>query len=241
MAIKGIFKKIVKLISIGHKGLILLCLLSSINFTYAQQDTTKSTEILPTTDSSRLETNSKKVKKKNSKARPTHSVKKAVIYGLLIPGGGQIYNRKYWKLPIVYAGIGGIGYWVVSNHQQYICYRRSYLARVDSNSRFTTACLENSTISTSNLKALRDQSQANFELSVVAFAGFYILTVVDAFVDAHLMNFDISDDLSLSVKPRLRYNSFQPTVQSSPNQWTGSLSLQFKWKTPQKVPPISFY
>jgi hypothetical protein len=175
----------------------ILLLLISNQFVFGQVDS------LPLSDTT---LNSKtKEKKKKDKATfsytdiKKHSPKKAVIFALTLPGAGQIYNKKYWKLPIVYAGFGGLGYLALTNGIKYNCYRKSYLAMVDDDPFSINTC--DPSLSTSEMKILRNSYLQNFENSLLGLAGFYILTVVDAFVDAHLMNFDISNDLSISVKP----------------------------------------
>lgn len=113
----------------------------------------------------------------------------------LLPGGGQIYNRRYWKLPIVYGGIGTLVYLSIDNRQKYQCYRQSYLAVVDSDPNTVNTCDPN--LTDAQLKILRDAYRQQYEYSVAGLIGFYGLTILDAFVDAHLSSFDVSDDLSL--------------------------------------------
>jgi hypothetical protein len=127
-----------------------------------------------------------------------HSPLRAAIFAAAIPGAGQIYNRKYWKAPIAWAIIGGTGYWMFSSRSQYRYWRFQYLYRVDAD---PLTMDENPSLPTGTLKAQRDQSHSAHELSIIAFAVGYILTVTDAFVDAHLFDFDVSDDLSLRLVP----------------------------------------
>lgn len=165
--------------------------------TFAQTD---STSLGDTTVPTIIKEKKKKEKTALSYADlKKHSPKKAVIFALTLPGAGQIYNKKYWKLPIVYGGFGGLGYLALTNGIKYDCYRKSYLAMVDDDPTTLNTC--DPSLSISEMKILRNSYLQNFENSLLGLAGFYILTVVDAFVDAHLMHFDISNDLSISVKP----------------------------------------
>ncbi|MCP4442370.1 MAG: hypothetical protein GY810_25980 [Aureispira sp.] len=181
--------------------------------TYAQQDSSDTAKILQ--DSSRQKANNKKAErqKKNKSFRP---VPRTATLLALIPGGGQIYNRSYWKLPIVFGGLGGLGYWAMSSRQKYICYRKAYLAAVDTSYSVLPICgIDTSITEASELKILRDNNQQMFEWAVIAFTVFYGLTILDAFVDAHLKSFDVSDDLSMSIRPRLKYNALVQSFETS--------------------------
>lgn len=212
-------------------GLIFSCFIYP-NYSYAQQDSTQNSEILSEIDSTQEKVDQKIPKQKRSKARPNHSPQKALLWGI-IPGGGQVYNKKYWKLPLVYGGVGGLGYLVVDSRVKYQCFRKAYLAEVDLDSTTVNTC--NPLLSTSQLKIRRDYYLQQFEYATLGFIGFYALTLVDAFVDAHLMKFDISDDLSLEWQPNLRFNAF-----SAPNQnWQAGLEMRIKLK-PKRPPPAVF-
>lgn len=181
---------------------------------HAQQDSLDTPIVLQ--DSTEQEADNKKAKrqKNNKKFRP---VPRTATLLALIPGGGQIYNRSYWKIPIVYGGLVGIGYWILDSRQKYQCYRKAYLAAVDTTYSVLPICaIDTSITSPSELKTLRDNNQQMFEWAVIAFTVFYGLTILDAFVDAHLKSFDVSDDLSMTIRPRLRYNSlmenFEPSI-----------------------------
>lgn len=128
-----------------------------------------------------------------------HSPKKATIMSACLPGLGQIYNHKYWKVPVVYAGLGGAAYGFFWNHDKYSTYRDAYVLRTDGDS----ATIDNfdGFYSESNLLDLSNYYRRNMELSVVIFTFVYILNIIDATVDAHLYDFDISDDLSMRVQP----------------------------------------
>jgi hypothetical protein len=116
-----------------------------------------------------------------------HSPKRAMYYSLALPGLGQAYNKKYFKIPIVYGVLGGVGYWIYYNTQGYRTARDRYVE-------------DQSTTNERYLRAWR----RNLELSYITLAGAYALQVVDAYVDAHLFYWDVSPELTLRVEPSIR-------------------------------------
>lgn len=133
-----------------------------------------------------------------------HSPKKAARLSALLPGLGQAYNKKYWKIPVVYAALGTSTYFIINNNQEYQKYRNAYIARTDNDSTTVTSLR----FTTENIRLRREYYHRNLELSVIITAGLYILNIVDAAVDAHLFYFDVSDDLSVRLQPEVR--SFTP-------------------------------
>ena len=126
-----------------------------------------------------------------------HSVRKATILSTLLPGAGQVYNRKYWKVPLVYAGLGATFYYINHNNNNYKKYNEALLRRYDSdstNEQFTN-------ISSDNLRILSDGYRKNRDLSFAAATIVYVLNIIDAHVDAHLYTFNVDDDLSLKIEP----------------------------------------
>lgn len=129
----------------------------------------------------------------------SHSPVKATVYSALLPGAGQVYNRKYWKVPVIYAAFAGLGYLAKWNDDRYDTYRTAYRYRIDGNPE----TIDNFTdvYSDTDLKLLRDYYRRNRDLSLI-FAGLvYVLNIVDASVDAHLFYFDVSDNLSMNITP----------------------------------------
>ena len=142
--------------------------------------------------------------------------KRALWLALVIPGGGQIYNRKYWKLPIVYGGIIGCLYAMNWNNNMYKDYSQAYLDLTDKDPATQSYNLFlhlGTKIDDSNkdrykdiFKKRKDKFRRWRDLSFFVLLGVYALSVIDAYVDAELSNFDISKDLSLKVKPTILNN-----------------------------------
>lgn len=121
----------------------------------------------------------------------------------IIPGAGQIYNRKYWKLPIVYAGFAVIGYFVVYNRDLYVQYNNAYVcsANADNDPDFTCDDPLTDLYSTSQLQTYKDIKRRDTELTIILGAVWYILTILDATVDAHLSHWEVNDNLTVDVQP----------------------------------------
>jgi hypothetical protein len=135
---------------------------------------------------------------------------KATWLAVVLPGAGQIYNRKYWKLPIVYGGIMGCLYAYNWNNQMYSDYRQAFLDIMDAdpNSKSYETFFPSGYDFQSNeeyLKELFKKRKNRYrrwrDLSVFACVGVYLVSIVDAYVDAHLWSFDISEDINLSIHP----------------------------------------
>lgn len=128
-----------------------------------------------------------------------HSPLKATIYSAVLPGAGQVYNKKYWKLPIVYGGLGACTYFIIDNTREYRKWRDSYIAAFDGNPN-TVPQYDPTQY---RLEYAQDLYRRWTELSYMAFIAVYLIQVVDANVDAHLFYFDVSRDLSMRVHPTL--------------------------------------
>ena len=135
---------------------------------------------------------------------------KATWSALVFPGGGQIYNHKYWKLPIVYGGFMGCLYAYNWNNQMYSDYRQAFLDIMDADPNtksyegfFPSGYdFQNNEEYMKNLfKKRKDRYRRWRDLSVFACVGVYLISIVDAYVDAHLSSFDISDEINLSIQP----------------------------------------
>ena len=137
---------------------------------------------------------------------------KAVWLALVIPGAGQIYNRKYWKLPIVYGGFVGCAYALNWNNLMYKDYSQAYLDIMDDDPN--TKSYEDFLPPSYSIEGQEERFKEIFrkrkdayrrqrDLSIFCFIGVYLLSVIDAYVDAELSNFDISEDIALKVEPTI--------------------------------------
>ena len=156
---------------------------------------------------------------------------KATWLALVIPGGGQIYNRKDWKLPIFYGGFAGCAYALTWNSKMYKDYSTAYKDAMNGNmqsSSITDLLPPGYKISETQLKELlrkrKDTYRRYRDLSIFAFIGVYLLSVIDAYVDAELSNFDITPDLSMKVEPAVIDNR----INTSSNRSVG-LQCSFRF------------
>ncbi len=130
-----------------------------------------------------------------------HSPKKAALLAGLIPGAGQIYNRRYWKLPIVYAGFGGLAYAVGINAKRHRCYKNALFLQSDGDSTTMGEC--NGITDVNTLRTFKDRYKSNMDLSIIGLSVWWLLVMVDAVVDAHLMEWEVGDDLTLRLEPKI--------------------------------------
>jgi hypothetical protein len=131
-----------------------------------------------------------------------HSPVKAAMMSLCLPGLGQVYNKKYWKVPIIYAGLGVMTYFIVTNAGQYYDYKNAYKESVNGDTTGQYQDLVRK-YTQQDLLSARDYYRRNLEISCILTGVWYILNIVDAAVDAHLFTYNISDKLSLKVDPVL--------------------------------------
>ena len=137
----------------------------------------------------------------SQKIQKDKSPKKAAIYSAVIPGAGQIYTKKYWKIPIIYGGLIASAYFINDNNNQYKEYREAALLSYETGE-------DQLGYTYSELITLKDYYKRNREISYFSFVGVYILNIIDASVNAHLFHFDVSDDISLNIRP---YSTFSNT------------------------------
>ncbi len=131
---------------------------------------------------------------------------RATLYAALLPGTGQLYNKQYWKAPLVYAGVGIFAYFISSNNSQYLYYN-DLLTELNRNPGVVPlsfpASFQGHDVDAvrNNIKVNVNQFRRYRDLSIIMSAAFYALTIVDANVFAHLRTFDLSDDISMRFKP----------------------------------------
>ncbi len=162
--------------------------------------------------------------------------KRALWLSLVIPGAGQIYNRKYWKLPIIYGGFIGCTYALLWNQQMYKDYSQAYIDIMDDDPN-TASYLKMLPLGydisgreeqfKNIFKHKKDFYRRYRDLSIFAFIGVYLISVIDAYVDAQLSTFDISKDLSMKVEPAV----FQQKKHLGNNMQAVGLQCSFTFKT----------
>jgi hypothetical protein len=134
----------------------------------------------------------------------SHSPAKAAIMSAVMPGLGQIYNRKYWKLPIVYAAVGASVFVFLRWQNEFSRYRRAYIDIRDgdpyTNYHLTLGLPAHVSLETV-ITRRKDQLRTWRDWSIVAMAAAYALNIIDANVDAHLMDFNLDDNISLNIRP----------------------------------------
>ena len=158
--------------------------------------------------------------------KKVHSPRKATMRSLMLPGWGQIYNKKYWKVPIVYAAIGVPIYLFIDNRRWYN--RTRYALSIVAFDRYTEDSLNRvhpqlralvDRKAQGSLVNYRNQFRKNMDYSILFTILMWGLNIVDATVDGHLKDFDVSDDLSLKIKPTMIQGTTTPGI---------SLVLSFK-------------
>jgi hypothetical protein len=135
-----------------------------------------------------------------------HSPQKASIMSAVLPGLGQIYNRKIWKVPIVYAGIGALSYVAISNQNTFNSLKQAYIDRSNGQEDPYAGILTDQGI----LNEM-DRHRRYRDMTILGAFVVYILQIIDANVDAHLFSFDVSDDLSFKIEPAIISYPFSQT------------------------------
>lgn len=181
----------------------------------------------------------KTVRPKRNWATWRPNAKRAMWLAIVLPGAGQIYNRKYWKLPFVYGGFVGCAYAMRWNNQMFRDYSQAYMDIMDDdpNTQSYNQFLHlGAKIDSSNLeryqrlfKNRKDKFRRWRDLSFFCLVGVYAISIIDAYVDASLSEFDISKDLSLRVEPTIinRSNNGLQTNPLRDNSLGVSCSLNF--------------
>ncbi len=128
------------------------------------------------------------------------SPSRAAMLSATLPGLGQIYNGRYWKVPIIYAGFGTLIYFIDFNSSNYNKWRRAWIARVDGNPHTVD---EFPLHSTEVIERAMNYYRRNLEINYMLAAALYLINILDASVDAHLMNFDVGENLTMGIQPGL--------------------------------------
>jgi hypothetical protein len=155
----------------------------------------------------------------------THSPTKASLYSAIVPGLGQAYNKKYWKIPLLFAGAVTLYYFYDLNQSQYIRFKTAYIKRFandpgDKDEFWQRGLQDLSQYKLGALPLYIDYYRRNRDWNFAGFCGLYLLNIIDATVDAYFFDYDISQDLSLKVKP---------TLFLGPNSTNLGLTCSFKF------------
>jgi hypothetical protein len=167
-------------------------LVFAINHINAQTD---STETVIKTELGEVEGTVKSTS--NEALTNFHSPKKATIMSALLPGLGQIYNKKYWKVPIIYGGFAAAGYYLNDNLKQIDRYTDAFKAETDGDPN----TVNDTGFNSGQLQDVISRYKTWRDLSYIAIGAIYVLNIIDANVDAHLFYFDVGEDLSLNIQP----------------------------------------
>lgn len=201
-------RKVIIVVKYLHKmhiatllGLLFICqILQAQNDTILQPDT-NSPSRTPQTESRKSPT--------DTIAEEQHSPQQATLYSAVLPGLGQAYNKKYWKIPIIYGGFTALIYLTRRNHRLYKDYKKGYADFIDDDQTTTSyEQLNNVSLETNDkyikeqLRYYKDEYRRSRDLMIIFTGGLYVLNIIDAMVDAHFYDYDVSDDLSLNVKPK---------------------------------------
>ena len=156
-----------------------------------------------------------------------HSPKKAALMSAVLPGLGQVYNQKYWKVPLIYALGGTLIYFASQSSNSYNKYRETLITRIDSTYNGTDHFPEIPNVEpNSAIQEEMERTRKNMELAIIGTVLVYMLQIVDATVDAHLKYFDVSDDLSLMVKPKV----YLPNVNMVSRDVRPMMGIQLNFK-----------
>jgi hypothetical protein len=134
--------------------------------------------------------------------------KKATVLSAILPGAGQIYNRKWWKAGIVYGGAAGLVFMYKYNKDSMDAYQTALNARIDDDP--LTVDTKYPLLSQTSVQNFRDFHRRYRDIAIVGFVGLYALQVIDANVDAHLKEFRVNEDLSMKIAPQLY--AYNPTI-----------------------------
>ncbi|MEO5603076.1 MAG: DUF5683 domain-containing protein [Cyclobacteriaceae bacterium] len=136
-----------------------------------------------------------------------YSPRKAILYAAIMPGLGQVYNKKYWKLPLVYGGFYAIGYYINAYNNLYTEYKGYLFENIEAGRGEN---VENPTINrtTGQLRTIVDKTRRERDLMIILLGGMYLLQMVDAHVDSHLKEFDLNPNLQVSIEPSMKQDAW---------------------------------
>ena len=167
----------------------------------------------------------------NYSTNDVSSVKKATTLACIFPGAGQIYNRSYWKVPFVVGGFASMIYCIDWNNRGFQRFKKAYALLADYEQHpenYPNGPTDEfrGRYSADFIKNLRDNYRRNRDLCIILSGALYVLQIIDAHVDAHLKDYDISDDLSMNLEPLVDY-TYVPTQQGNRPVFGFNLKLNF--------------
>jgi hypothetical protein len=136
-----------------------------------------------------------------------YNPRKALLFAAILPGLGQIYNKKYWKLPLVYGGFISIGYGMNLYQTGYRKYKNQLFDNLNAAPSNESHINPESEFTTAQLRTIVTRYRRERDFMVVLMAGMYLLQIIDAHVDAHLKEFDLNPNLQVSIEPTLEQNT----------------------------------
>lgn len=132
--------------------------------------------------------------------------RKALLYAAVLPGLGQIYNKKYWKLPLVYGGMFALGYAIDFYNDGYVKYKAELYYNLELGLDQDSDHRPDDPYTTGNYRKIVDQYKRERDFMIILMGGVYLLQIIDAHVDAHLKEFDLNPKLQMSVRPTVEQN-----------------------------------
>lgn len=191
--------------------LFVLFIFAWTSTTIAQETANRITYI----DSTKTDTNTSVVIKRK------HSPKIAWISSAILPGAGQVYNGKYWKVPLIYGGFAAGYYLNRFYNSHYKTYKYEY-EKYRVSEKDTTFYIDGYKLSPAGVKEIRDYYRRNRDITTIALSVWYLLNIIDASVDAYMFDYDISDNLALHISPSTQY--------SIDGRLCGSMAIRIKFR-----------
>ena len=146
---------------------------------------------------------------------------RATLLAAILPGAGQVYTKKYWKLPLVYGGLGASAYAIGFYQDGYLQYRGELFYNLNNGLESESDLNPNTGFSTSQLRTIVDRYRRERDFMILVFVGVYVLQIIDAHVDAHLKEFDLNPNLHVRIEPS--FNNEMLTGR------TGGISLKLRF------------
>ena len=168
---------------------------------------------------------SKQEEESSSKVLKSKNPALATTLSAVIPGAGQIYNQKYWKLPIIYGGFATLIYFTSSNHKEYVKFRDAYELKMQAGGETINPPYPG--VPAESLQRERERWRRYRDLNIIGMGLLYIINVIDANVDANLFDYDVSEDLTLKICPEIEYIGKAPIITQQTPFYGVGFSIKF--------------